>query len=677
VIANLGGTAIGRLEYQRPTVAVQPVRLLPRPRFLAGREELLAELDRCLTAESDTGPRTVVLCGLGGAGKTSLALEYAHRRLATAGVIWQFPAEDPALLTAGFADLAAQLGNRDPVDTRDPVASVHAVLAAFKQEWLLVFDNALDPASVEMFLPPAGRGQILVTSQNQHWPCGQVLTVPVLAAGAAAKFLLDRTGLTDERAAVELAQELGGLPLALEQAAAYIKASDKDLAGYLADFRRRRTELLARGEPAAYHKTVATAWSLAFGRIEESSPVAAGLLRLLACCAAEPVPLPLLLQLRSGVEDQLGQEVAPVLVPLLGDSLASGDAVAALRRYSLLTPAGDGKVLMHRLVQAATLDQMPDMLIAQWRQGAAVVINAAIPLRSDQPETWPVFAALLPHVQTALAPHSDGMLQIAEYLHHSGRFAAALAMWHKVVDARQQAFGAEHPDTLDAGRGLAWSTFEAGDPAAARDLAQALLPVIDRVLGPEHPDTLTARYEYAAYTGRAGDPAAARDLMAAIVPVSERVFGAEHPAFLIDSLELAIWTGKAGDPVAARDEYSRQLPIRERVFGHDHPYTLAARHGHADWIGETGDPAAARDLLSALVADRERAIGPDHPSTLGTRHDLAVRTGEAGDPVAARDQLAALLPITEQVLGPQHPITLSIRHDLAYWTTQSEGADAP
>ena len=133
---------------------------------------------------------------------------------------WLFPAEDPAVLAAEFAVLAAQLGAREVVDPRDPVASVHAVLARQQAGWLLVFDNAPDRVSVERFVPPAGPGRVLITTQNQHWPPGQALDVPVLDPGVAADFLVDRTGDSDRAAAGELARELGGLPLALEQAAA-------------------------------------------------------------------------------------------------------------------------------------------------------------------------------------------------------------------------------------------------------------------------------------------------------------------------------------------------------------------------------------------------------------------------------------------------------------------------
>src|SRR6516162_10078720 len=223
-------------------------QMAARPVFLAGREELLADLDARL-AEDGAGPRVVALCGLGGAGKTSVALEYAHRHLAGAGLAWQFPADDPAVLAAGFGELAAQLGAGD---SGDPVAAVHGTLAAHPAPWLLVFDNAPDRASVAPFVPPAGRGRVLITSRDQIWPPGQALDVPVLDPQVAAEFLVSRTGDPDQRAALELAGELGGLPLALEQAAAYVQASGESLAGYLSLFRQRRADVLGRGEPTGY-----------------------------------------------------------------------------------------------------------------------------------------------------------------------------------------------------------------------------------------------------------------------------------------------------------------------------------------------------------------------------------------------------------------------------------------
>ena len=658
---------------QRRGVTGKPVRLDP-PLLLAGREDLLAELNSRLLGGDGSGLRTVVLCGLGGVGKTSVAVAYAHRHLAEVGVAWQLAAEDPTVLAAGFGELAAQLGARDLADTRDPVASVHGTLAAFPAEWLLIFDNAPDRASVEAFLPPAGRGRVLITSQNQNWPRGQALEVPVLDAEVAAGFLVSRTGDADEGAAAELSVELGGLPLALEQAAAYAQASGDSLTRYLASFRQRRADLLARGEPTGYRKTVAMTWALAFERLQESDPGAAGLLRLLACCAPEAVPLRLLLQPRDGLAGQLGQEVAPVLVPLLEDRLAVADAVAALRQYSLASSPSEGLVSVHRLVQAVTLDQMPGRLAGEWRQAVAAVIEAAIPDDPEEPGSWPGYALLLPHAQAALTADSDGMVLITEYLGYSGSYAAARDLYQRVLKERVQVLGAQHPETLATRASIAKWTGLAGDPAGARDQYAALLPVIARVLGPEHPDTLATRASLADWTGLAGDVAGACDQYAALLPVIERVQGTEHPETLAARADLAYMTGWAGDAAGARDQYAALLPVIERVLGPEYPDTLPTRASLADWTGWAGDAAGARDQYAALLPVIERVLGPEYAVTLNARDQLARWTGVAGDATGARDQLAALLPVYERVLGPEHPVTLAARANLADWT--GEAGDA-
>ena len=462
-LAKLYGASAGRAANGR---AGPVLRLAPRSAFLAGREELLAALHAQLAGGEDHGPRVAALHGLGGAGKTSVAVEYAHRQLGQLEVAWQFGAEDPPVLAAGFGELAVQLG---AVDRGDPVASVHGVLAASSAPWLLVFDNAPDRASVARFVPPAGRGRVLITSQNQIWPPGQALEVPVLGPEVAAEFLVNRTGDPDRQAALELAGEMGGLPLALEQAAAYIQAAGDNMAGYLALFRQRCPDLLGRGEPSGYGQTMATTWWLAFEDLRHAASGAAGLLRLLAFCAPEAIPLRLLLQPRPSLGDQLGPEVAPVLVPLLKDELAAKDAIVALRRYSLVIPAGDGLVSVHRLVQAVTADQMPADLADQWRRAAAALIEAAIPADTDPPETWPTCAALLPHTQAALPDDSDGMARIAHYLGSSGSYAAARDLQRRVVEVRERVLRPEHPDTLTARGDLARWTGEAGDAAGARD----------------------------------------------------------------------------------------------------------------------------------------------------------------------------------------------------------------
>ena len=647
--------------------AARALRLALPPALLAGREDLLAELDGRLAGGEGSGPRIVALHGLSGAGKTSVALASSHRHLAEAGIAWQLAAEDSTVLAAGFAELAAQLGAGERAG--DPVAAVHAVLAVYPAGWLLVFDNAPDRASVERFLPPAGDGRVLITSRNALWPPGQAVEVPVLDTAVAAGFLAARTGDADHQAAVGLAGELGGLPLALEQAAAYTQATGTTLAGYLSLFADRRADLLARGEPTGYPGTVAATLGLALSRLEEEAPAAAGLLRLLACLAPEPVPLALLLS-NAQVAGELAPEVAASVGPLLGDPVAAGDAVAALRHYSLVTPAGDRLVLVHRLVQATTLAQLPGDVAGGWKQAATALVQAAIPPDWRLPAAWPVHAVLLPHARAVLDLTDGGMWQIAQALGHSGSYLAARDLFQLIAAAhmKDEADGPEHEDSLPARRSLARWTGEAGDRAGARDQFAALLPIQERVQGAVHPDTLNARRNLARWTGEAGDAAGARDQLAALLPIEERVLDAEHPEILATRQNLAFWTGVAGDAAGARDQYAALVPIDERVLGPENPATLTARANLANFTGEAGNAAGARDQCAALLPVRQRVSGAEHPDTLTDRSDLARWTGHAGDPAGARDQFAALLPVRERVLGSEHPETLTDRSRFAYFT---------
>ena len=689
VFAGHGETAIGPVVVQRrPGVTGKPVRLADTAPFLVGREDLLADLHTRLSAGDDPWPRSVALCGLGGVGKTSVALAYAHRHLAEVSVAWQIPAEDPTVLADGFSQLAAQLGVRE-VDPRDPVASVHGVLAAFPAEWLLVLDNAPDQATVAEFLPRAGQGRVLITSRDPDWP-GRALKVPALVPATAAEFLIARTGDQDQQAALDLAVEMGGLPLALEQAAAYLLAVGGRLADYLDMFRGRRPGLLARGEPIGHRDTVASTFALAFSRLR-GEPGAVEMLCLLAFYAPDAIPWRLLLHLPPELSQPVTRRtartnwlarahvpwrVALALTPLVEDPLAAGDAIKALHGYSLVTPAGDGTVSLHPLVQAVAQDQMPPKVERQWRRAAAALLEAAIPRDPELPDTWSDCAALLPHAEAALGKDSRGMERLAAYLESSGNYPAARNLQQEVADAREQLLGSEHRRTLIARANVARRTGEAGDAALARDQIAGLLPTFERVFGTKNPNTLLARGDLARWTGVAGDATAARDQYAELAAILERLLGPEHPDTLHLRGHLTHWTGEAGDALAARDQFTELLPVLERALGPDHPDIPAARQQLARWTGEAGNAPAARDQLTELRPTFERIVGPEHPLTLIARRELARWTEKAGDAAAARDQLTELRPAFERVLGAEHPLTLTNRSDIARLNGEAGNAAA-
>ena len=195
--------------------------------------------------------------------------------------------------------------------------------------------------------------------------------------------------------------------------------------------------------------------------------------------------------------------------PLLEDPVAAGDAITALRRYSLVTPAGDGLVLVHRLVQAITRAQLPAEAAGPWEQAAAALVDAAVPADAQLPAGWPVCAVLLPHARAVLDLTSGGMWEIAQSLGYSGSYPAARDLFRLIAEAHwdSDAYGPEHRDTLAARSSVASWTGQAGDAAGARDQLAALLPIRERVQGPEHPDTLATRHNLAYWTGQAGDAA--------------------------------------------------------------------------------------------------------------------------------------------------------------------------
>ncbi|MGA5764826.1 tetratricopeptide repeat protein [Nonomuraea bangladeshensis] len=673
---------IGLIVQVRPTVRAPepPLRVveLPRPpaRHFLGRDHALRQLTAAMRSEA--GVISLAICGLGGIGKSELALQYAHAHRDDYELIWWIPAENTTQVRTALAQLGRALAaavtyrGQDgpasvaPLAEQDALAYAMAWLAG-RRGWLLIFDNVEDPHELDPYLGRLERGQVLITSRRSTgWDAisGRIL-LPELSPQEAVALLADLIGspVPEPTSLERLADELGFLPLALVQAGGYIaETPGMTVARYrrlLAAAPGRMHAASSPGQSEADRHVIARVWQVTRHALANRDPLTVELLRLLACYAPAALPM-----------------------NALGTSVDVAESVALLASYSMITLTrpergrpGDAPeqplVGMHRLVHAVIRAELTDEHRHTLRERAARLLEAALPADPEDMRSWPLYARFLPHARTVLAPDSAGMLQAIRYLAAGGDPRTAHAWQRDRHTALHAALGPEHPDTLAARHDLAHYRGEAGDARAARDEFAALLPLQEHILGPDHPRVLATWHALALWTGKAGDPAAARDGAAALLPIRERVLGAEHPDTLGTRHDLAYWTGQADDPEAARDQLLALLPISERVLGPEHPQTLGSRHVLAVLLGRLGDPPAARDRFAALLRIRERVQGPDHPVTLNARHELARWTGEAGDAASARDQFAALLPVRQRVQGPDHPDTLIASEALAYWERQA------
>jgi hypothetical protein len=502
--------AVGAAEAPRFPAELPPVWNVPyHPNpFFTGRDLLLTDMHARLTA-AELAVRRVVLTGLGGVGKTQGAVEYTYRHRADYDIVWWVRAEQSATLFADYAALAGQsLLAADLTLAKDApqevaVAAVRAWLERHHR-WLLLFDNADEPQAVAELLPRSGTGHVLVTSRAEtSWEhLASPLPVEVLAPADAAGFLVARSsdhGPGAATAATTLAHTLGGLPLALEQAGAYVAATGAvTLARYAELFATRALELLRRGQPLGYQQTVATTWSLALQRLKDSEPAAVGLVTLAAFLAPDDLPH----QLLTAHHDELPEPLATAV----SDPLALADTVVALRRYSLIRVVGDG-LFIHRLLQTVVRAGLDDEAERDWVATATRLLRAGFPFPSGAVATWPECERLLPQV-LEVADHSQRLEveveaclwllgQTAHYLWSRGEYRQALTLQERTLAGSRRVFSDDHPTTLASMNNLAETRRALGDLHGARELHEQTVAARRRVLGDDHPNTLNSIHNLA------------------------------------------------------------------------------------------------------------------------------------------------------------------------------------
>ncbi|HEV7829997.1 MAG TPA: BTAD domain-containing putative transcriptional regulator [Pseudonocardiaceae bacterium] len=649
-----------------------------------GRHGELATLRAAFTDPArQQRPVMRVLTGLGGVGKTSLARAYAQRYLAHYGLVWWVRAEDPEAVPGEFRALLDIVAPQYAEHAHDPVQAVHAVLANRAGSWLLVIDNIAEPEALRGMLPAAGNGDVLVTSRAGTWPDRQmVLPVQPLAASHAVQLVTALSGDADQDSAAILSDELGGLPLALAQAACYVAHSALDLTGYLSLYRSRRAELHQQGHAPDYPATVATTWQLAFDQL--STPAQA-LLNVLAWYAPDTIPLDRLLTCDTD-RLRLPDPANCPLRPLLTDALHRHRAISELISYGLLTRVGSGgSVTVHRLVQAVTADRLTaEGNHSGWIGTAAALLNAACPPWAGSQVTitsmpdMRTMQTLHTHVRTLiehLRPDQPITLNLRhtliEWAGLTGDSVRARSLCAALVADSERILGSDDPATAIARSSLARWTGKTGDVVRARALAATVVENMMQVLGPNDRHTLLARINLARWTGEAGHAEQARELAAAVVEDAQRVLGPDDRYTLVARATLAHWIGEAGDAIGAWKSAAAVVEDAQRVLGADDRYTLVTRSDLARWVWKAGDATGARELAAALVEDHERVLGAEHRYTLLARANLARWTGEAGDLERAKKLAAAVLGDFVRLYGPDHRYTLVAHSWLAPWAPQS------
>jgi len=621
----------------QPTLArkqdFQTAWQLPYPRnpFFTGRETVLARLH-----ESLTQTRRAALSGLQGQGKTQTSIEYAYRHRSAYKAIFFVKAETRETLLPDLAQIATTLNlpSANAQEQEVTVAEVKRWLET-SADWLLILDNANDLTLAQQFLPSTSSGHILFTT-NLHalGPLAQVITIDDMLPEEGANLLLRRAQLLDRAAdadralATQISRELGGLPLALDQAGAFIEETPSTLTEYLDLYRQLLSERGAVGD----HASVSATFSLAFEKVEANSPAAADLIRLCAFLAPEAIP----------------EEIITTGAEYLGEHLghAARNPVTLLAvfreatRYSLLDRDPDTKSLdIHRLAQIVIKDGMSDSEQRAWAERAVSAVAEAFP--DGEFQNWGLCQRLLPHAESCanliqqfdFASEEAALLlnQEALYLDSRALFPAAEPLYRKSLVIYEAVLGQSHTKVATLLSNLANLFGDQGNYAEAEQLHQRAITIRENALGPEHRDVATSLNNLAWLYTKQRKFLQAEPLHKRSLSILESKYP-DDPRVASSLSNLASAYNNLGKYDAAEPLLQRSLAIREKALGPAHPGVGYSLNNLAMLYHDLGRHAEAESLSRRALTIWENSLGPDHPDTAIARKNLALILKAQSDP---------------------------------------------
>ncbi|HEU5377619.1 MAG TPA: FxSxx-COOH system tetratricopeptide repeat protein [Ktedonobacteraceae bacterium] len=650
------------------------------PHF-TGRDELLDQLARQLSPEKQadvTTTRRAILSqpqaikGLGGIGKTQVALEYAYRSRQQdryTHTFWINAANEEAIITSflQLADLLPAFSARGETNQQQVITAIKSWLEQCPQPWLLIFDNADELALIEPYLPQQGQGSILLTTRAHAVAAlASAIEVDQMSLLEGTQLLLHRSqhlNASDEmrNEATNIVIALDGFPLALDQAGAYIEETGCRFGDYLRLYEQHRARLLARRGKQATHypDSVATTWDLSFREVERTHPAAAELLRLCASFSPDHIPEELI--------TDAAAHWPPLLQQAVVDPLSFNELLEALLAFSLVKRlAEEHLVSIHRLVQAVQLDRMEPEEQRIWAQRVVRAVNALFPADpKNEITTWPQCLRYLEQVQACdrlIQEHGLQLPEAAELLNRAGvylrehaSYGIAEPLFQRALLLSEEQWGPEHSQVASPLHNLGILYWRQGKFELAEFCYQRALHIWEQALGPEHPQLASLLHNLGILYAEQGKFELAESCYQRALHIWEQTLGPEHPqlASLLNNLGV-LYKGQ-GQYALAEPLYQRALRIREQTLGPEHPQLAEPLNNLGGLYAEQGKYELAEPLLQRALRIGEQALGPHHPQLAATLNNLGIISTEQGQFELAEARYQRALSLREQVLGLHHP----------------------